>query len=104
MQSFSDLSCLPTQPASDAVFKLKLICTVSLFHALAMPFSSAYATLCIQNIHSRSLAGVVVHSEQEDRKHELLCSAFRSYVAPELHRSRGRLSFVLLKEYDAVLE
>ncbi len=42
-QVISDLSCLSTQPASYAVFKLKLFFTVSVLHALAMHI----AQLCV---------------------------------------------------------
>lgn len=60
-QGMSDLSCLPTQPASNAVFNLKPVFTVSVPHALTTPYSSLICNLCFPNILSSRVAGLVVH-------------------------------------------
>lgn len=45
-QGIFDLSCLPTQPASDAVFHLKPIFPVAVLHALAEPYSNVLHNFC----------------------------------------------------------
>lgn len=71
----------------NAVFKLKPVFTVTVLHALAMPCSSILRKCMFFRTSQQEIGGQGCAHNWKTKKHELLCSAFRSFVASASHRS-----------------
>ena len=92
-QGISDLSCLPTQPASCAVLILKPIFTVSVLHASAAPYSGVLGDFVLPEHSQQEIAGTSCAHNRKTENINYFVSAYRSIVAPALQRSRRHSEF-----------